>query len=47
LPVDPHKDLTAEEAADVRDYCFNDCDNTELLLVDKNGLKGRSNCASG
>jgi hypothetical protein len=40
LPVDVHKDLTAEEAVDVRDYCFNDCDNTELLLVDKNGLQG-------
>lgn len=40
LPVDVHKDLSAEEAVDVRDYCFNDCDNTELLLVDKNGLQG-------
>lgn len=40
LPVDVHKDLSAEDAADVRDYCFNDCDNTELLLVDKNGLQG-------
>lgn len=40
LPIDPHKDLTAEEAAETRDYCFNDCDNTELLLVDKNGLQG-------
>lgn len=36
--VDVHKDLTADEAADTRDYCFNDCDNTELLLVDENGL---------
>lgn len=39
LPVDVHKDLSAEDAFNVRDYCFNDCDNTELLLVDANGLQ--------
>lgn len=34
LPVDPHSRLTDEQIVDVRDYCFNDCDNTELLLVE-------------
>lgn len=31
-PNDPHKPLTREEAENVREYCFNDCDNTELLF---------------
>jgi hypothetical protein len=32
LPIDPHTNLTPEQIDDVRDYCFNDLDNTELLL---------------
>jgi hypothetical protein len=32
IPIDPHKLLTPEDITNVRDYCFNDCDNTELLL---------------
>jgi hypothetical protein len=32
LPIDPHKYLTPEDIESVRDYCFNDLDNTELLL---------------
>lgn len=31
LPVDPHKILSQEEIDDVREYCFNDLDNTHLL----------------
>lgn len=31
LPIDPHAELTREQAPIVRDYCFNDLDNTELL----------------
>lgn len=32
LPIDPHAELSPQEAEDVRDYCFNDLDNTELLF---------------
>jgi len=32
LPFDPNKVLSREEIAIVREYCFNDLDNTELLL---------------
>ncbi len=40
LPIDPHSELTPQNIDDVRDYCFNDCDNTELLLVEPNyGLR--------
>lgn len=34
IPVDPHKDLTPEDVWYVRDYCFNDLDNTELLYAE-------------
>jgi hypothetical protein len=40
LPIDPHKTLTPDEINDVRDYCFNDLDNTQLLLEEpKYGLR--------
>lgn len=40
LPIDPHSELSPQEVEDVRDYCFNDLDNTELLYADpKYGLK--------
>lgn len=32
LPVDPHSELTEQEKIDVRNYCFNDLDCTELLF---------------
>lgn len=31
LPVQPHAVLASDECLQVRDYCFNDCDITELL----------------
>jgi hypothetical protein len=40
LPIDPHKALTPQNIEDVRDYCFNDLDNTELLYAEPQwGLK--------
>lgn len=34
LPYDPEATLTREEIANVRTYCFNDLDNTDLLLTE-------------
>lgn len=31
LPIDPEADLSRDDADSIRDYCFNDLDNTELL----------------
>ncbi len=40
IPIDPHAWLTPEQIADVREYNFNDLDNTELIYVEPNyGLK--------
>ncbi len=34
LPIQPHAILTKEECLQVRDYCFNDCDVTQLLYTE-------------
>lgn len=34
IPIDPHSELALPDVPDVRDYCFNDLDNTELLLTE-------------
>jgi hypothetical protein len=40
MPIDPHAPVTLEDVPIVRDYCFNDLDNTELLYVEpKWGLR--------
>lgn len=40
MPIDPHAPVKPEDVPIVRDYCFNDLDNTELLYVEpKWGLR--------
>lgn len=34
LPIDPEATLTPAEMDDIREYCFSDLDNTEILAVD-------------
>lgn len=36
LPIKPGSTLSDSEKVVVRDYCFNDCDNTELLVCELN-----------
>jgi hypothetical protein len=38
LPYSPSQELSYEEACNVRDYCINDLDNTELLFDHLKGL---------
>lgn len=40
MGIDPHQMISYEESLEIRDYCFNDLDNTELLLCEpKWGLR--------
>lgn len=40
IPINPHAAMSLADVPIVRDYCFNDLDNTELILNDpKHGLR--------